>query len=293
MIAQLRICVTHLYQIKPCLPVAMAFIFVIAFCMLCYAEESTQIQGEQIIESSDDPAEAVGRIFLRGMESGDLELLRSCTLANTEHLERLVVSQENKPALTEEQLDEKVSQVGFELMPPQGLDPAGGWNHRRVYCLNFSGMVFPLHLLLEEGQWKVDARWWIDSRSDPTDDKQAIRKFMWGLICKDAAIVSEVAVENVDLDILTSGESPPAGEMWHYRHLCESMPIVEAALGEGYWSNEDEWLKVNPDDLGDNRRIMIGVFGFSEIPFLLIRDEDGWRVDATAFIQVMQAEQDE
>lgn len=241
--------------------------------------ESQEISGTSA--QTEKSPEWVIREFLSAMRTGNLNTLKQVTL-ETPGIERLAQRPEGRRAPSAEELNAELEQLQIERFNAEGNVAS---ESKRQYVVTFRGMVSSLNLHQIDGKWKVDARWWLASGTEPSKSDITVRWFMYAMITRDAATLSEVAAPHPNLWALSYGDAPPDGEMAHYYHLCAGMALVPLERGEIIINLAGQPETVGESHLSAHRKLLVGLFGVSFIPIQLKLVEDKWRVDASDWIQ--------
>jgi hypothetical protein len=74
--------------------------------------------------------------------------------------------------------------------------------------------------------------------------------------------------------------------MAQIRHVCDEMPVIELAVGDEYPVPGAGRPAVTPADLADGKKMLLGQFNGTEIPFAMKFIAGRWRVDPAVFIRM-------
>jgi hypothetical protein len=160
-----------------------------------------------------------------------------------------------------------------------------------LYRISHGGSPMIVPLVRREDGWKVDLRWWIammdlatGREPAPDSPERAIKSLLAAMLQLDRAAAARFAVPGADMSVLFDGaprQREPSGVL---DAAVFEMPLVEIEPGEfGLRANGTvvEGLRA-PD-----RKVLVGLFGPIEIPFVVRRVESAWRVEADPFFMLM------
>ncbi len=139
--------------------------------------------------------------------------------------------------------------------------------------------------------WKVDLRWWI-AMTDMASGKApargspelAIRSMLHAMLRLDRGTAAKYLTDPRDIDILfidAPRQREPSGVL---EASVEEMPLVEIGPGEFYP------MAIGPVVEGvtdPNRKVLVGLFGPIEMPFVVRRVSGEWRVEAQPYFDLM------
>jgi hypothetical protein len=139
--------------------------------------------------------------------------------------------------------------------------------------------------------WKVDPRWWIAGTElgagpppAPDSPDLAIRSLLAAMLRLDRAEALRFAAPDANMDVLFDGaprQREPSGVL---DAAVFEMPLVEIEPGEFARTPTG---KIVEGTRASDRKVLVGLFGPVEIPFVVRRVGDGWRVDAEPFFSLM------
>lgn len=176
---------------------------------------------------------------------------------------------------------------------PVGPDAHGDYPVGSVGRFIASGQGGPavVTVVREPDGWKVDLRWWLamldmqnaEAPSAGSPD-YAIRNLTLALIALNRQAALRFAVPDADLRVLFAGAPPyrePSGVL---EASAMEMPLVEVGPGEFY--RMPSGRVVEGSTAGD-RKVVVGQFGPVEMPFVLRRVGDAWRVEAEPYFALI------
>ncbi len=235
-----------------------------------------------------DPPEAVIRSFVHAMYANDVAAYNALTLPvpGRERLQKDgAVNAEAK-----EELEQNPEAVQLRLMRPyqfkgrearrdaSGEYPVGTTVRFRVSYRN--SMLVSL-VRTPEG-WRIDLRWWLamlDMASGPPPDRDsadyAARALIASLLDLDRKGAAEFATPGANLDLLFAGAPPEPEPSDQLGALLVEMPLIEIGPGEFCEMPSGRVVEgVQRDDL----KVLVGLYGPVEMPFVVQRIGTQWRV---------------
>jgi hypothetical protein len=143
-----------------------------------------------------------------------------------------------------------------------------------------------------EDGWKVDLRWWIamvqmatDAADAPRDSAEfAVRSLLTALLEGDRDEVSRRTTDRRNLELLFVGgprQPDPSGVL---EATVAEMPLVEVGAGEFY---DMPTGRIVEGSTTADRKVLVGWFGSIEMPFVLRRVANEWRVEAEPYLAYM------
>lgn len=228
--------------------------------------------------SAPPDVESAVRAAMRALFAGDLAALERAAVPNPGL--RLLVEKRARV----DDLDRRINEIQMHVIAEQ----EGG---RLIVHAFFMGMIMPITLVPQpraEGRapaWKADLRWWLWTVQPPRELERCARAFMFGLISGDAGLIAGTSLAHPQADLLAQS-SVPSGELGQYEDVCANMPMTELAVGERYPWPVGQMYTVRPEDVTDERRILMAQFGGDEITFVMQRVDGRWKVDPSPFVTV-------
>jgi hypothetical protein len=139
--------------------------------------------------------------------------------------------------------------------------------------------------------WKVDLRWWI-AMTDIASGKApgrgspelAIRSMLHAMLRLDRGQAARYLTDPRNIDILFTDaprQREPSGVL---DAAVEEMPLVEVGPGEFYPMAMGPVVEGVTDP---NRKVIVGLFGPIEMPFVVRRVSGEWRVEAQPYFDLM------
>jgi hypothetical protein len=235
-----------------------------------------------------DSPEAVIRSFVHAMYSNDVATYEALTLptpgrdrlekggaVNVEAKEEL----EHNPAAVQLRMMRPYQFMGREARrEPNGDYPVGT-------TVRFSASYrYPMvvSLVRTADGWPIDLRWWLamlDMASGPPPDPDsadyAARALIASLIDLDRQGAAESVTPDADLDLLFAGAPPEPEPSDQLGLLIAEMPLVEIGPGEFCEMPSGRVIEgVRRDDM----KVLVGLYGPVEMPFVLQRMGTRWKV---------------
>ena len=160
-----------------------------------------------------------------------------------------------------------------------------------LYRISHGGGPMVVPLVRREDGWKVDLRWWIammelatGREPAPDSPERAIKSLLAAMLQLDRSAAARFVVTRADMAALFDGaprQREPSGVL---DAAVFEMPLVEIEPGEfGVRANGTVVEGTREAD----RKVLVGLFGPIEIPFVVRRVESAWRVEADPFFMLM------
>lgn len=241
-------------------------------------------------QQDPDGPEPVIRSFVRAMYSADSVTFKRLTLPNPRIGVLTTGGKVNQEALRELNEDPGGLQIimkrsfeyrGLAAKPDaSGRYPAGT---TAVYLVahHRSPLVMVMHKQIDG--WRVDPRWWIGMMElasnvvpDPGTAAYSARSLLAALIAMDREEVLRYVVPGAESEILFAGAPSQREPSGHLDALAMEMPLVELMPGEFRTLPTGRIIE---GSAAPNVRILVGLFGPVEIPFVVKLIGAGWKVE--------------
>lgn len=245
------------------------------------------ILARAVLAQGDSP-EAVIRSFVHAMYSNDVVAYEALTLPvpGRERLEKGgAVNVEAK-----EELEHNPEAVQLRMMRPYQLkghavtrDANGEYPVGTTVRFSASyrnSMV--VSLVQTPAGWRIDLRWWLamlDMASGPPPGPDsadyAARSLIASLIDLDREGAAQFVTPDANLDLLFAGAPPEPEPSDQLGLLIGEMPLVEIGPGEFCEMPSGRVVEgVRRDDM----KVLVGLYGPVEMPFVVQRIGTRWRV---------------
>jgi hypothetical protein len=151
-----------------------------------------------------------------------------------------------------------------------------------------SPMVVPM--VKRADGWKVDVRWWIAGQQmtissvPPAAEHLAIRSLLAAMLELNRNRAARVLTDPRGLELLFAGaprSREPSGVL---DAAVSEMPLVEVGAGEFYTMPTGRLVEGGSTD---TRKVIVGLFGPIEMPFVVTRVGNAWRVEAEPYFVLM------
>jgi len=244
--------------------------------------------GCAVLAQSESP-EAVIRSFVYAMYSNDVATYEALTLPvpGRERLEKGgAVNVEAK-----EELEQNPEAVQLRMMRPYQLRgrevrPDANGEYPVGTTVRFSASYrnsMVVSLVRTPAGWRIDLRWWLamlDMASGPPPDVDsadyAVRALIASLIDLDRKGAAEFVTPDADLDVLFADAPPEPEPSDQLVLLIGEMPLVEIGPGEFCEMPSGRVVEgVRRDDM----KVLVGLYGPVEMPFVVHRIGTRWRVE--------------
>jgi len=168
-------------------------------------------------------------------------------------------------------------------------DPIGA---TALYAVAHQNQPMLVPMVRRPDGWKVDVRWWIAmqqmsmSSMPPPPEHLTIRSLISAMLGLDRAEAARYLTDPRRIDLLWIGaprSREPSGVL---EGIALEMPLVEVGAGEFYVLPSGRVIEGGSTD---SRKIVVGLFGPIEMPFVVTRTGNAWRVEPEPyFILLMQ-----
>ncbi|RZU38731.1 hypothetical protein EV700_2666 [Fluviicoccus keumensis] len=152
---------------------------------------------------------------------------------------------------------------------------------RAIYAGQFRNNNLALPVEKTAEGWKMDARYWgefvrIKARPLTSQDPQAAAiKFLYGIFSGDAEMIRRVSADSGSEARLIAANNLPPGDVDQILALCKEMLVVPARDGEVLLMPDGTLLTARTSA---DEKLMMGLMGLVEVPFLLKQTEGTWKV---------------
>ena len=259
----------------------------LGLCLLCLVAPRTRAQG------SDNP-EAVIRQLAVAIYSNDVAAYNRIT---TEHplRARLTTGGSANPDKLQ-RLKEDPGSLQIREMRPMlsrgkpvdaGSAPVGS---TALYMVAHGGGPMVVPMVKRADGWKVDVRWWIagqtlmTSNAPPAPEHVVIRSLLTAMLALNRNRAAGFLTDARGIDALFA-DAPrfrePSGVL---EAAVEEMPLVEIGSGEFYVMPSGRVVEGGSTEA---RKVLVGLFGPTEMPFVVARNGASWRVEAEPYFILM------
>jgi hypothetical protein len=257
---------------------------------LCVLASPAVPAGQQ----SSTPEAAV-RQLVRAIYAGDVEAYNRVT---TEHPRRGRLTERAAPnpdALR--RLDEHPDELQLRELRPvlhrgkpiegSAAAPAGA---TALFMVAHGGGAMVVPLVRRDDGWKVDVRWWIASIETAGGPpaagapETAIKMMLLAMLSLERSAASRQLTDSRSLDLLFDGaprSREPSGVL---DASVVEMPLVEVGAGEFYLMPTG---RVVEGGSTADRKVLVGMFGPTEMAFVVRRIDGAWRVEAEPYFALM------
>jgi hypothetical protein len=251
--------------------------------------------------SASDSPEPVIRSFMMAMYAADKAAVQKLTLTDPRREEFLAGIKPDAAGSRELQEDPDRLQLrqsrpfqhrGLDITA-ESPDAKGGYpaGTTALYIVAYRGGPIPVSVVKQADGWKIDLRWWVRMKDlatigppkEGTPD-HAARAFTAALIRLDRKAVTRLAHPDANMEILFAGAPTQREPSGHLDALVGEMPIVE--IGPGEFSQLPSGRSIEGVQRED-MKVLVGLFGPVEIPFILRRVKAEWRVAAEPYFLLL------
>lgn len=160
-----------------------------------------------------------------------------------------------------------------------------------LYMVAHGGQPMVVMLARRADGWKVDLRWWIAMTEltsgrppDRASPEAAVKSLLSAMLSLDRQAAARFAAPGANMDLLFLGaprQREPSGVL---DAAVFEMPLVEIEPGEFARTPSD---KIVEGTRAEDRKVLVGLFGPVEIPFVLRRTNSEWRVEPEPYFLMM------
>ena len=245
-----------------------------------------------LAQQSPDTPEAAIVALLKAIYSNDANAYNAATIPDARRA-RLTTGGKLNPAKLR-QLEEDPGSVQMRRRRPflfRGREASPDTNGRyavgttALYTAAHGGGPMVVMLVRQADGWKVDVRWWLammelqTTPPKPGTPEFAARALTLSVAAMDRKAAAEYAMPGSSLDLLfLGGQREPSG---HLEALAMEMPLVELQPGEFYPLGD----RVVEGSASADVKVLLGLFGSVEIPFVFRRSGSEWRVEPQSFFR--------
>lgn len=268
--------------------------------------ETVAVVGALILLSSNGAAQvtidsphAAIRAFVRAMYANDAAAFRALSVPDSRIHLLTDGGSVNESALRELATDPSGLQIipkrPFEyrgLPAKPGTDGKYSVGTTAVYVVAHHRSPIVMVVQRRADGWKIDPRWWISSvemasSAGPAERGTpdfAARSLIGALLAMDRAGALEFVVPGSSADLLFLGAPSQREPSGHLDALAMEMPIVELAPGEfrALLTGGIVEGTSSPD-----RKVLLGLFGPVEIPFVVRRVGGKWLVEPQPYFALI------
>ncbi len=194
-----------------------------------------------------------------------------------------------RQTFTSEQLEKLKKEIGG--LPLHLASPVSADGTKAIYFTQLRGVVMAIPMQRSESGWRVDVRFWLammkqsTARPQKSDPEMVAKGFLFHILAKKPGMLNEFTSQRINGDEYTAANNLPAGDLDQILSLCVEMPIVRARLGERVVLPSGE-SAVGAD--GGDSLVLIGLMGSTEIPFLLRRVGEEWKVVPQKYFEMLR-----
>jgi len=238
---------------------------------------------------ADSPESAI-LALVRSMYANDVDTYNRVTIPDPRRARLTTGGRVNTAAL--QRLEQDPGSLQMKSRRPflyrgreTTADAAGAYppGTTALYSVAHSGNQMVAPLVRQADGWKVDVRWWlamIDLQTGPEKPgtpQFAARALTAALAAMDRTAAVKFATPGASLDLLfRGGQREPSGV---FDALAMEMPLVELQPGE-FFPIDD---RVVEGSSAPDQKLLLGLFGVVEIPFVVRRVSGDWRVEPQSF----------
>ena len=159
-----------------------------------------------------------------------------------------------------------------------------------LYVVAHQGSPMVVPMVRRPEGWKVDVRWWVAGQQmsmssvPPAPEHLAIRSLLAAMLEMDKGRAGRLLTDPRGLEVLFIGAPSSREPSGVLDAAAAEMPLVEMAAGEFVTMPSG---RVVEGGAADARKVIVGLFGPIEIPFVVARAGNNWRVEAEPYFLLM------
>jgi hypothetical protein len=151
------------------------------------------------------------------------------------------------------------------------------------YLASFRGNTMVVTIVRRSDGWKIDLRWWLAMYHDmqagtlaPDTPEYAIRSLLLSMLADERDTARKFVTPDADMSLLfqSAPSQPEPSDV--LPSLAVEMPLVTVESGEFYPLPSGEIVEGR--NASEETRLLVGLFGMVEIPFVVRRTGAEWRV---------------
>jgi hypothetical protein len=243
-----------------------------------------------VLQRALDTPEGTIFALVRSMYANDVETYNRVTLPDPRRTRLTTGGRVNSGAL--QRLEQDPGSLQMKSKRPflhRGREVAADADGKypvgttALYSVSHSGNSMVAPLVRQADGWKVDVRWWLammdlqTTTPRPGSPEFVARAITAAAAAMDRETAAKLAVPGASLDLIFRGaQREPSGV---FDALAQEMPLVELQPGE-FYPVEDRVVEGSGDS---SQKLLLGLFGVVEIPFVMRRVRGDWRVEPLPF----------
>jgi hypothetical protein len=234
--------------------------------------------------------EATIREFIRASYFNDSVAFDRVTLPAPES--HLLLNREKIPAKERKEILQELKTSHLQRLLPfrlRGVDldttrsgdyPVGTMTR---YLSDFRGSPTVVTVVRQSDGWKIDPRWWMAMIHEMREGgpgegtpEYAIKQLLATMLAINQKAAEQFVTPGADMSLLFQGAPSQPEPSDQLGALVEEMPLVTIPPGEFYQFPAGDVAEGSPSP--DQSRLIVGLMGSVEIPFLVRKIDSGWRV---------------
>ncbi len=122
------------------------------------------------------------------------------------------------------------------------------------------------------------------------EPETAIREMMFSMLVNDSEGIKKWILPNPDAEVLWHGQAPPKEALPEIKRQIAAIPFRRLVVGETVDLPGGKKLAVTSEMVNENRLMIVDTTE-PGIPFILVKKDGQWKVDAGPIIAARQAAQ--
>ena len=247
---------------------------------------------------SERTPEGVIRLFVRSMYANDVATYERLSIPDPRRSLLIRGGSVNQTAVDEIDQDPSSIQIkvkrDFQFQGKAASQGASGdyaVGTTVLYMVAHRGGPMVVTLARRSDGWKVDLRWWLamvemTSAKGPRTNgaDSAVRSLLASMLAMDRKQAQRFIMPGGSMDLLFAGASSQREPSGHLDALVAEMPLVAVGPGEFYEMPSRRIVEgLQRDDL----KVLVGQFGVVEMPFIVHRVGNEWKVEVEPYFILM------
>ncbi len=242
--------------------------------------------GERLQLSED--LKQLAMDFVEAYYRGDSASLEALSIPGRK-VELLTKGREPLSKEDQQWVEQLLDDIRIENAEPPGHARVPGADRRRQLMAVSSNGMLPVDLQLHHDEWKVDARWLISLHAEDDAATQVARDFIRYSVAGNPGKIAQLALPHPDLYALSLETGHSKAQINMLNEMIAQMPIIRLEPGDIYhWPGKPARV-VDQAAITDDRCLLLAFFNRTKLPLELTKTDDGWRVDAAAWIAAVKS----
>ena len=164
---------------------------------------------------------------------------------------------------------------------------------KTIYRTAFRGHELAIPVVRVGSEWKADVRFWLamarmqERKQDEATPEMRAKEFLFYVLSRQPAALDKVSAMPIDGAEYTRANDLPPGELRQVLPLCLEMPVVRARPDEVLTMPSGRVVRGGTQ--GSDTLLLVGLLRTVEVPFVVVRAPDSWRVVPEKYFEFLRA----